>query len=93
MEKTTIKENKQLFDWCLEQAHARYTGQLTQDQLNKLNGIDFPWAYYENELDKLGYSWKKNNPDGKRWGTPCKSWCEDSHNSNEPCRGFKDNHA
>ncbi len=60
-------ENQQaLFDWCLLQASERYMGHLSVDQVDKLNSIGFPWAYYEEELDKLGYDWKRNNPTGVR---------------------------
>lgn len=59
--------SQDLYNWCLEQASARYCNQLTEEQLKKLNDIDFPWAYYEDELDKLGYHWKKNNPTGIRY--------------------------
>lgn len=62
-------EQDKLYDWCLEQASARFMGLLSQEQIDKLNSTDFPWAYYEEELDKLGYNWKKNNPKGVRYGT------------------------
>lgn len=55
-------DNNSLFNWCLEQAHLRYTNQLSQEQLDKLNALNFPWAYYEEELTKLGYHWEKNKP-------------------------------
>lgn len=58
---------QQLYEWCLEQASARYQGKLSQDKIDKLNSLEFPWEYYEEELDKLGYHWKKNNPDGIRY--------------------------
>ncbi len=60
-------QEERLYEWCLEQASARYMGLLSPEQEDKLNSIDFPWAFYEEELDKLGYSWKKNNPDGVRF--------------------------
>ena len=58
--------NQDLYSWCLEQASDRYCGTLSQDKIDKLNQQEFPWTYYENELDKLGYHWKKNNPNGLR---------------------------
>lgn len=58
-----------LYNWCLEQASDRYRGLLSEEQIDKLNSIDFPWGYYEEELDKLGYHWQKNNPNGKRWSS------------------------
>jgi|GEM_PF-3765881 hypothetical protein len=60
-------DNQKLYTWCLEQASDRYCGTLSQEKIDKLNSMDFPWAYYEDELDKLGYHWKKNNPDGIRF--------------------------
>lgn len=66
-EKDKIQDYKELFDWCLEQAAARYMGKLSQEKIDKLNSIGFPWDYYEEELDKLGFHWEKNNPQGKRW--------------------------
>lgn len=56
-----------LYNWCLEQAAMRFMGKLSQEQIDKLNSINFPWAYYEQELDNLGFHWAKNNPNGKRW--------------------------
>lgn len=61
------EEENALFTWCLEQASERYCGTLSQARIDILNSIEFPWAYYENELDKLGYHWKKNNPNGVRY--------------------------
>lgn len=63
----TISPDPGLFDWCLEQASARYMDLLTPAQFEKLQGLGFPWEYYEDHLDKLGYHWKKNNPEGVRW--------------------------
>lgn len=63
----TKREQNDLHTWCLEQASARYMGILGQDEIDRLTSLDFPWAHFENELDKLGYSWEKNNPDGKRY--------------------------
>ncbi len=60
-------EEQSLYAWCLEQASDRYRGELAQEKIDKLDSIGFPWAYYENELDKLGYHWKKNNPNGVRY--------------------------
>lgn len=56
-----------LHTWCLEQASARYMGTLPQDKIDKLNSLNFPWEHYEEELDKLGYHWEKNNPNGIRY--------------------------
>lgn len=56
-----------IYVWCLEQASDRYKGILSQDKIEKLNSIEFDWEYYENELDMLGYNWKKNNPNGIRY--------------------------
>lgn len=62
------KSNKSdLYAWCLEQASERYRGTLSKEKQDKLNDIQFDWNHYENELDKLGYHWKKNNPTGVRW--------------------------
>jgi hypothetical protein len=63
----TTNEENMLYVWCLEQASARYKEILSQEKIDELNSVGFPWAFYENELDKLGYHWKKNNPKGKRW--------------------------
>jgi hypothetical protein len=54
-----------LFNWCLEQAAAKYMGTLDQEKIDKLNALEFPWSYYEEELDKLGFHWAKNSPTGK----------------------------
>jgi hypothetical protein len=62
-----VGKKEKLFDWCLEQASLRFMGKLPQDKIDKLNSIEFPWAYYEEELDKLGYNWERNNPSGVRW--------------------------
>ena len=62
-----LNENE-LYNWCLEQAAARFMGTLSQDKIDKLNSLEFPWAYYEEELDKLGFHWRKNNPQGVRYG-------------------------
>ena len=62
------KKESLLYNWCLDQAAARYMGALSQDKIEKLNALEFPWAYYEEELDKLGFHWNKNNPDGVRYG-------------------------
>lgn len=72
MEEWIKKENPSLYNWCLEQAAARYMGQLTQRQIDLLNAENFPWDYYENELDKLGCDWKMNNPDGVLLNTSIK---------------------
>ncbi len=65
-------ENKfkedELYIWCLEQASARFMGIVPQEKIDKLNSLEFPWAYYEDEFDKLGYHWEKNNPQGVRYG-------------------------
>ncbi len=61
------KKEQDLHVWCLEQADARFRGLLSQDRIEKLDSLDFPWAHYEEELDKLGYYWEKNNPDGVRY--------------------------
>lgn len=53
--------------WCLEQAAARFMDNLSQEQIDVLTSLDFPWNYWENELDKAGFHWNKNNPAGKRW--------------------------
>lgn len=58
-------KKEDLFDWCLEQVAARYMETLDQDKIDKLNSIEFPWEYYEDELDKLGFNWEKNSPTGK----------------------------
>ena len=62
-----LKENGELYVWCLEQASARYQGILSQEKIDKLNSIGFDWVYYENALDEIGYSWKSNNPNGLRY--------------------------
>jgi hypothetical protein len=59
-------EDEKLYIWCLEQVSERYMGTLSQEKIDKLNNINFPWDYYEEELDQLGYDWEKNNPDGVR---------------------------
>jgi len=64
--KNNMKEKK-LYDWCLEQAVARFMGSLTDEHFIKLQSLDFPWEYYESELDKLGFNWSRNNPDGVRY--------------------------
>jgi hypothetical protein len=46
-------ELKDLYMWCLMQAHDRQRGVLAQEKIDKLNSIGFPWDYYENELEKL----------------------------------------
>jgi hypothetical protein len=61
------KKDQEIYDWCLEQAANRFMGKLSQAKIDKLNSIEFPWAHYEEELDKLGFYWEKNNPDGVRW--------------------------
>lgn len=60
-------EAKDLYDWCIEQAVARYRDKLSPEKFEKLESVGFPWAYYENELDKFGFHWKKNNPKGVRY--------------------------
>ncbi len=60
-------DEKNLRDWCLEQAMLRYMGKLEQWQLDKLEEVEFPFDYWEDQLDKLGFYWKKNNPNGVRW--------------------------
>lgn len=59
--------NNKLYKWCLEQASQRYCGMLEQDKIEKLNSIGFDWVYWENELDKFGYCWELNNPNGVRY--------------------------
>lgn len=59
--------DESLYNWCLQQAMDRYMGTLSEDKLKKLEEIDFPFDYYEEELDKLGFHWEKNNPNGKRY--------------------------
>ena len=68
LKEDTTEEDK-LYNWCLEQASARFMGLLSQEQIDKLNSTGFDWVYYENELDNLGYHWKKNKPKGVRYGT------------------------
>ncbi len=51
---------KDLHAWCLEQAALRYMEELPQEQIDNLNSQNFPWEYYENELDKLGFNWERN---------------------------------
>ncbi len=62
-----MDKQQALFNWCLEQASARYMGLLSQEQIDKLNSLEFPWSHFEEELDKLGYSWNRNNPTGVRF--------------------------
>lgn len=62
------KNNQELYEWCLDQAIDRYMGTLSEEQFNLLQAIEFPWGYYEDELDKLGFNWAKNNPNGVRYG-------------------------
>ena len=57
---------RELYLWCLQQAADRYMGTLSQDKIDLLNDELFPWGYYEEQLDKMGFDWKKNNPNGKR---------------------------
>lgn len=56
-----------LYNWCLEQAIARFMGNLTQEQEDHLNELGFPWDVYEEKLDELGFRWARNNPHGVRW--------------------------
>lgn len=58
----TKKEQQDLYIWCLEQASERYRGTLSTEKIDKLNAMNFSWEYYEKELDKLGFDWKKNVP-------------------------------
>lgn len=58
---------QELYTWCLEQASARFMGTLSQDKIDKLNELNFPWEIYEEELDNLGYAWELNNPNGIRY--------------------------
>lgn len=67
LEQSKAKYTDDLVTWCLEQAAARYKGTLPKEQFDKLQEIEFPWAYYEKALDELGFDWKANNPNGKRW--------------------------
>lgn len=41
-----------LYNWCLEQAATRAMGNLSQDKIDKLNSIGFPWAYYAEKLEE-----------------------------------------
>jgi len=61
MNRTKPTGEEKLYIWCLEQASARFMGTLSQDKIDKLDSLDFPWDYYERELDKLGFDWKKNS--------------------------------
>lgn len=61
------KNNQALYTWCLENASARFMGILEQDKIDKLNSDEFDWIYWEEELDKMGYRWDLNNPDGVRY--------------------------
>lgn len=61
------KQLQELYEWCLEQAADRYMGNLSQEKIDKLDSIGFPWERYENDLDELGFSWKENNPNGIRY--------------------------
>jgi hypothetical protein len=62
-----IHDHEGLFEWCLQNAADRFMGELTQDQIDKLDCLDFPWDHYENILDKMGFNWKANNPSGIRY--------------------------
>jgi len=65
--KQEAKKQNELYNWCLEQAAARYIGTMTKEQFDSLQSLDFPWEYYENELNNLGFHWYKNNPEGIRY--------------------------
>lgn len=54
--------NQDLYTWCLEQAAAKYMGHLSDEQIKKLNDVQFNWEYYEGVLDKLGFDWISNSP-------------------------------
>lgn len=47
----TQQKMDELFVWCLQQAAARYMGDLSQDRIDDLNSINFPWHLYEAHLD------------------------------------------
>lgn len=66
-EEHNCNDPEDLYNWCLKQAAERYEVVLTEEKFQKLESLQFPWAYYENELDKFGYFWKKNNPNGVRY--------------------------
>ena len=66
-------DEQELYNWCLEQTIARYMGELTPEQLRKLESINFPFARYEQVLDEMGFHWKKNNPNGVRYGKTIQS--------------------
>lgn len=62
------KEEDDMYVWCLEQASDRYKGELSQDKIELLLKVDKNFfVFYEDELDKLGYDWERNNPNGIRW--------------------------
>ncbi len=63
--KFTNDNNYKLYEWCIKQTANRYMGLLSPQQIAKLDGIKFPWDYYEKQLDGLGFDWKKNAPKAK----------------------------
>lgn len=61
------KDQNRIYEWCLEQAAKRHMGNLTQQQIEKLESLNFPFVLCEEELDKLGFHWQANNPNGSRY--------------------------
>lgn len=57
--------HKDLYKWCVELAQARRKGTLSQEQIDKLNSLNFPWAYYEDEFDQLMHAHEQNEADEK----------------------------
>jgi len=68
-----MKITHEAYAWCLETAIARFQNTLTKEQFTVLEQLQFPFAYAEEELDKLGFHWAKNNPEGIRYGEIHKS--------------------
>ncbi len=44
----------ELFDLFLQQALKRHMGTLSQEKIDMLDAMGFPWDYYEEELYKSG---------------------------------------
>lgn len=58
----TKPNEEELYVWCLEQAAMRYRGELSLEQMAKLDVLGFPWELYERKLDELGFDWDKDKP-------------------------------
>ena len=47
------KKEAPLWKWCMHQVIARGEGKLTDEQIQKMNDLNFPWAEYADELRKI----------------------------------------